>query len=238
MNPDAEPQPLTQPEERVAEDLFDAEGQPQPPLKFQEMNNLAVASVVFGALSILTTFSWIMIVFPLAGISLALVAMRQIKRASGEMIGREFAVWGLWLSIGLWALGTLFFFLGLNRGAPWGYQVITFEALQPEVGGDKPIPKAVTSLKDEKVYIRGYMYPGRRSTGIKEFLLVPTEGHCNFCSRNLKSTEVIQVNLEGDMKTNYRTGLIGVGGRLRVDEKEAGRPFGGTPYKIDSDCIR
>ena len=73
---------------------------------YRHVNRLAVTSLVLGVLSIATMFSWLAGALPLAGIILAVVALRQINWAPGEMTGRGFAVAGLAMSIGFWVLGT------------------------------------------------------------------------------------------------------------------------------------
>jgi len=230
---------MTEPE-LYQQDWIDDE--PMPPVrpKFQELNNLGVVSVVFGVLSILITFSWTLVVLPLTGIVLAWVALFQIKRKPGEYIGREFAVAGLWLSIAFGILGALFFVLGQHKGVPFGYEKVTFSDLKPNEEKNEVIPEIANKLQRDKkkIFIRGFIYPGRKYMDLKEFILVPTVGHCQFCQTELKSTEMIRVKLEGDLTINYKDKLIGVGGKLTVNEKEAAKPFGGIPYEISSPCIR
>ncbi len=239
MNPESDPQPIAESQPNQG-DWIDEDFMPPVRANFQELNNLAVVSVVFGALSILLAFSWIMFVFPVAGIALAWVALAQIKRRPGEYTGREFAVVAIWLSIGLGILGTSFFVIGRREGVPFGYKRITFEMLQPNEDKNEVLPPIVNDLEEDKkkIFIRGFMYPGRQYEGIKEFILVPTIGHCKSCESDLKSTEIIRVKLEGDQATDYTQELIGVGGRLTVDEAQAANPFGGVPYQISASCIR
>ena len=52
---------------------------------------------------------------------------------------------------------------------PHGYQRIDFEKLQPEQGNKaEPIPKLAEDLheKKQKVFIKGYIYPGPQNYGI------------------------------------------------------------------------
>jgi len=207
--------------------------------RYRTVSVLAVVSTVFGALSILTAFTPFLGFIPIAGILLAFLGFRQVRRAPEEFTGRGFAMAGLWLSIGLWAAGWGCYFYGQHKDVPYGYKLISFETLQPdpEVPGEV-IPPAALELKDKKVFIRGFMYPGRQSTDIKRFVLVPTIGHCKFCSRDLKSTEVILVNLVGDLTTDFENHMAGFGGKLLVDPEQAANPFGGVPYKLEADCLR
>ena len=166
------------------------------------------------------------------------LALRQIHAAPGEMTGRGFAIAGLALSIVFWASGAGYDLFVAIHEVPIGYTVVSFEDLQPDP--EKPgelIPAKILELDDKFVYVRGYMYPGRRSTGIQQFVLVPTLGHCKFCQRDLKSTEMIQVNMVGDVLADYTIQRVGVGGKLHIDRQEALRPLGGMPYKIEADYL-
>ena len=78
------------------------------------------------------------------------------------------------------------------------------------------------------------MQPRRQQTGIKEFILCPTNGECPFCNPNPKRTEMIRVVLQGDLETVYTTHPIGVGGRFQVDP---GSPSG-IPYSLEADYLR
>ena len=86
-------------------------------------------------------------------------------------------------------------------------------------------------MQDKKVYIKGYMQPRRQQTGIKEFILCPSNGDCQFCIPNPKRTEMMRVILPGDMETYYTTHLIGVAGRLRVDPDD----LSGIPYALEAE---
>ena len=207
--------------------------------RYRTLNVLAVVSTVFGTLSISTAFSPLLGPVPVVGVILAMLALRQIRLAPEEYTGRGFAVAGLLLSVGLWIVGTGCYVYGQRRDVPPGYKLISFDDLQPDpdVPGEV-IPPAVMELDEKKVFVRGFMYPGRQYTRIKQFILVPTMDHCNFCSRSLKSTEMVGIKLVGDLVTNYRNRLAGFGGTLRIDEEQAARPFGGMPYRIDADEVR
>ncbi len=205
---------------------------------YRAVSLLAVASLVFGVLSILTVFSWFFAVIPLAGIVLGRLALQRIRDFPSELTGRGLAWAGLVVSLGLWIFGSTCLVFARYREVPYGYTALSFESLQADedVPGEK-IPLAILDLEDKKVYIKGYMYPGRRSMGIKQFILVPTIGHCKFCSRQLKSTEMILVTLAGDLTTRYRSHLAGFGGKLRIDAEQAARAFGGLPYRIEADYM-
>ena len=118
---------------------------------------------------------------------------------------------------------------------PYGYQRVSYEMLQPDPNTPtQPIPQAALDMQDRKIFVQGYMQPRRRQTGIKDFILCPTNGECSFCIPNPKRTEMIRVVLQGDMNTNYTTKQIGVAGRLCVDVNDPS----GVAYSLDADMLR
>ncbi len=212
-----------------------------PEAVYRALSTSAVLSVVFGALSWLSALHWGWGILPLLGVASALWAWRRISRTPEELSGLALAKAGLGLSLGLWAAGALCYYVVVMRDVPYGYTPITFEQLQPDP--DKPgqliAPLAVELQEtDAKVFLRGYMYPGRQTTGLKKFVLVPTIGHCSFCMTRLKSTEMIHVELTGDLATRYKSTLVSVGGKLIVDPSAAASLYGGFPYQIQADYIR
>jgi hypothetical protein len=205
---------------------------------YRRLEPLAVWSLTLGGLSFLPLFGWPMIVLPVGGAICGLLALRQIKNLPGERTGHKFAVAGLALSIGLGLLGVVGYAFFVVHGAPIGYTSVTFNEMQPNRDKGEVVPQKIEDLKSKFIFVKGYMYPGRRSMGIKEFVLVPTQSHCKFCQRDLASTEMIKVVMVGDQLADYSTNLVGVGGKLDIDNNEALRPLGGMPYKIEADVFR
>ena len=204
---------------------------------FRHVDPYAVTSLVFGILSFLTMFSWVMIFVPITGIVCGVVALQRMRWAIGELTGRGIAIAGLSCSIGLWILGSGFFVFVLFNEVPIGYQVVDWEELKPEEGSNELIPKKILELEGKYVYVRGYMYPGRQNVAIQEFTLVPTTQHCKFCARDLASTEMIKVKTTGDVLAHYSLHRMGVGGILKIDRNEAIKPLGGFPYHIEADYL-
>lgn len=205
---------------------------------YRRVEPLAVWSLALGVLSFLPLFGWPMIVLPVAGAICGLLALRQMKNFPGERTGHGLAIAGLALSTALGLLGVTGFAFFVVHGAPIGYTTVTFNDMQPDRDKGELIPKKIEDLRGKFIFVKGYMYPGRRSMGIKEFVLVPSQQHCKFCQRDLLSTEMIKVVMTGDELADYTTYLVGVGGKLQIDHNEALRPLGGMPYKIEADVFR
>jgi len=213
--------------------------QPRYGAQYRAVSWVAVASVVCGLLSFVTVFGAYFIVVPAAGIALGWNAWQRIREVPGELTGRGLAWAGMALSVVLGALGGGALWAYEMREVPWGYTKVDWDDLQPD--RDDPselIPPDAMELDGKRIFIKGYMYPGRQTIGIKRFVLVPTVGHCSFCSPQIKSTEMIVADLQGDLRTTYKRRVTSIGGTLRIDQLEVAKPFGGFPYVLEVDYVR
>jgi hypothetical protein len=71
--------------------------------EYVAVNTPAVASTVFGLASFVVLFDRILLVVPLAGVVLGLMAIRQIRNSNGTQTGLGLAILGIVLSLGLGA---------------------------------------------------------------------------------------------------------------------------------------
>jgi len=227
-----------------------------PGTGYRWLNPWAVASVVFGLLSLLTMLGWILVLVPLVGIALGLLAIRQIGRAGEEMLGYRVAVAGIALSVVMWGVGHGRLIYVYRTQAPPGYQVVSYEELQADPdNSDEPIPKLAFDLVGTRIFIKGYMYPGRQQTGITAFLLSRDNGVCSYCNPKPEPTDLVQVKLVDGLKANFTTHMVSVGGEFSVvtedseDELEEGETVeeaekrkkeehGGVFYHLKADFIR
>jgi hypothetical protein len=215
------------------------------PVRYRSLNLTAILSVVFGILSILTVFGWVFWSIPILSIALAVRALKRIRYASEEYTGEVFARAGIGLAIVMWLSGMYIHHYIQIHTIPSGYTLITFDNLQPNPDKqDELIPPAAYDLEpsdknpDKRIFISGYIYPGRRSINIKEFILVPTIAHCNYCQQQLKSTEMINVKFTGDLTIDYSSREIHLGGKLRIDREQLLNYYGGLPYQLDADYLQ
>jgi hypothetical protein len=203
--------------------------------RYRAVSRPAVASLVAGGLSLLVALHWCFLLLPLLAFYLGRRALKEIARTPEEFTGENLA----WIGIGL---ATVFTLLGGGwllsaraREVPFGYQKVDYAELQPDpAAGDQVVPATASDLNDKKVFIKGYIVPGRQQVGLRRFRLCPTNGVCTFCIPNPKPTEIIQVTLSGDLTTDYTTQLIGIGGRFHVDPDDPHH----LPYSMDADCVR
>ena len=207
---------------------------PTPATRYRALNPLAVTCTVLGALSIVTMLHWALAVVPLAGIVIGWVAWKQIRKAPDEWIGATLVQVGVVLSVALWLLGYVCIYVRACEKIPYGYALITYAKLQPDpMKPTEPIPQTAIDMDDKKVYMEGYMQSRRTLTGIKEFILCPTNGDCPFCTPSPRPTEKVRVVLQGDLEATYTTHLIGVAGHFRIDRNDTG----GIPYVLDADYL-
>ncbi len=230
----AAPAYLPSPESSSGADSLSIASQ-TPAMRYRALCPPAVASVALGALSITTALHWALAAIPLAGIVLGWQARKRIRRAPDEWTGLRLAQVGMGLSVGLWVVGYGWLLFAGAKEVPFGYSRVTYEMLQPDPNMPTAlIPPSATDMNDKKVYIKGYMQPRRKQSGIKEFILCPNNGDCPFCIPNPLPTEKIRVVLQGDMETVYTNRLIGVAGKFQVNPGDSS----GVPYGLDADYLR
>ncbi len=121
---------------------------------------------------------------------------------------------------------------------PDGYQRVSYESLQPSPSSPGvPIPPEAYALEGKKIFIKGYVYPGREIQGIKTFLLVRDQGDCCF-GGNPKITDRVQVTLSDPLRLTYRSRMFHLAGVFHVKPTTAVNAGGGVYYQLDADYLR
>lgn len=218
-------------------DLDDFEEEPSVP--YRALSVLAVASLAFGILSAVTCLHWGLGLIPAVGILLGLLALRRIGRAPEERTGLGVAWAGIGVSVALWIAGSGLLIHLYYTQAPPGYFPIPYSLLQrdPSASGQL-VPQTAYDLDDKRVFIKGYMTPGRQYRGIKNFILCRDNGVCSYCNPRPEPTDLIEVKLIHGLEAEYTTHLVGVGGKFKVNP-DAGKPgFRGILYQLEADVLR
>jgi hypothetical protein len=226
--------------------LIDESEESAQPIQYRSLSVLAILGMAAAVFSFLTIFHWLFWLIPLTAIFLGYRAVKQIRHAPTEYTGLIFARSAMTIACVLGFIGAEVRDYLQKNTVPYGYKLIEWEKdLQPDP--KKPaeiIPESAYKLepsdddRERRVYIAGYMYPGRQMVNIKEFVLVPSVSHCNFCQQQLKSTEMIYVKISEDMKPlEYTQNLVKVGGKFKIDRNQAANPFGGLPYQLEADFV-
>ncbi len=207
--------------------------------RYRAVSRPAVASLVFGVLSVLTVAHPAAGLIPATGVALGYLALLRIATAPGEFTGRGLAWAGLILSAVFGLLGYGVLAVAEARQFPAGYRELSYQELQPNrsVPGERIPPKAYDSqydqMRDNKVGLRGYMMPTRQQRGLKQFILAPSIPNCPFCTPDPKPTEMVVVHLEGDLEARYTPHEVRVGGKFQVDETSPT----GVPYHLQADFL-
>jgi hypothetical protein len=214
-----------------------------PAVRYRSVSWPAILCLGIGVFSILTAFGYAFWAIPLLALALGWHGLKSIGATPEELTGAWFARGGIAATLVLWFAGFSMHQYAQTHYVPPGYAAITFDDLQPVSTADL-IPPSAYDLepsdrdRDRRIFIAGYIYPGRRMINLREFILVPTMSHCQSCQRQLKSTEMIAVTFTGDMKTDYTNGLVKVGGKFHIDNEQVTNPFGGLPYKLEADYFQ
>ncbi|MDR0337481.1 MAG: hypothetical protein LBI18_10365 [Planctomycetaceae bacterium] len=222
------------------------EVRPEDNPDYRSLTAESVGSLILGVLSTLTFISLIFIIFPLLGVILGVLAIRKILQASEELSGLGISTAGVVLSLIFAVAGILYQIYVYSFEVPPGYEEINFTRLaaDPKTGR---IPEEIIALTPRRdlqgnlifagvpVFIEGYMYPTRQMTEIDRFMLVPAIEQGQFGAATRNPTEMIEVTLSGDLKVQYRTSSVRVGGILSVNENDTA---GETPYRLEADVFR
>ena len=207
------------------------------PPRYRAITLWAVLSLICGVASAtMIFFRWLAIPLPLAAIYFGMKALGHIERVPEEYSGRRLAQVGIGLGAGLGILlsGWLIFFGSI---VPHGYQVLNWADLEPNDKHEIVPPTALELADPEKkikVYVSGYMLPSRQQTGLTEFSICRTSDQCRFASQlGYRPTDLIHIELTGDLTMDYTTHEIGVGGLFHVDLGS----LKGTPYSVKGDYV-
>jgi hypothetical protein len=220
---------------QLGDSMLDEGSDTHPARRYRAVSPAALASLVLGVLSAVTFLSWYLAIIPAVGLGVGWLAQRRIRDNPEELTGLGFAWTGLGLSLGFWVLAYAWMLSARIREVPYGYDRVEYEDLQPEPSNpDEVIPPSALRFQDRKVFIKGYMAPTRRQTGLKRFVLCPAMPNCPFCPANPKPTEMILVTLTGDLEADYTTNLVRLAGTFKIDP--AART--GIPYALEADFVR
>ena len=203
---------------------------------YRALSVLAIVAFVLSLFTPLMLLSNWFVLFPLFGALCGIFGLYKILSCPFDYSGRYFALAAIVFSFLLgiaaagWGIWSYYFHV------PYGYTVVSYAELRPDPKTNR-LPDHIRALGEEhrKIYIRGFMYPGRQLSGIKNFMLVRTIAHCKFCSPEQNPFDMISVHCTGDLKVPYRTKAVEIGGELHVNEEFR---YGELPYHIEADLFR
>jgi hypothetical protein len=169
----------------------------------------------------LTAFLWdVLLVIPLIGLLLALVAIWQVKRSRGAYGGLKLATISAVMMVALSGSAVAFHAYNFATELPPGFQRVSFpndiSAKGLVIRDDEVnVPADVKQLDGSPIFLKGYMYPTQQSRGLTSFVLCKDNGDCCFGGQP-KPTDMILVEMKEGLTVDDRRGLVAVAGDFRI----------------------
>ena len=209
---------------------------------YRAVSRAAIVSLVLGVLSVGALLFATLLIIPLVGLVLGLVALSTIRRYPAEYTGGRLALAGTILGAVLFVGGAAWHTYVFATEVPEGYARTGFWELQPDPDHPEyfPVSKRATELAGKEIFIKGYMHPGVASMGkVDHFILVPDMGTCCF-GGDPKSTDMIEVIMRDDKKVKYNQRQRKIAGVFRVDPYPRPVPGmkNGVFYQIDAEYAK
>ena len=207
---------------------------------YRALSTAAVASLIVGLLSPLAALDWTLVAIPAIGLPLAAFAWWNVRRHADELSGAALARAGFVLSLVFLVVGPARLTYEYVTEVPEGYERVSYAELQPDPAqASQLVPPSALALEGTKIFIKGYVYPGRQKDGIREFLLVRDQGECCF-GGNPRITDRIQVSLVDPLRLTYEPRLHRVGGTFHVEALTTtiDGARGGVYYHLKADHLQ
>lgn len=190
---------------------------------YRPVSPLAPISLFFGLCAAAGFLAWEALAIAVMGMLLGIVAVWKISRSGGEIGGGMLAKIGLMLSVFCLVGGSAYQTYAYVTELPEGHKRISFSWLSGQAptitNGEFKLDEDVAALDGKDVYIKGYMYPSKKTEGITDFVLVKDSGDCCF-GGNPPITDMVMVHLRGGLNIKLRGQRIpvGIGGKFRIAE--------------------
>ena len=216
-----------------------AEGPPRDePNLYRAVASTAIAAIVLGLLSPLAFVDWWLVVVPVLGFMLGMVAVRDIAARPEVLTGRPLAITAMVLSAVSLVGGLVYLSAVYAAELPEGFSRLTFASLQPLPGDPADaIPDSAREMDGRDVLLKGYMYPGKQQRGIRQFLLVRDQGDCCF-GGNPKITDRVLVQKADKQTIEYTPRLRKIAGRFSIRPTGAVDVDGGVFYHLEDARVR
>jgi hypothetical protein len=208
--------------------------------QYRALSTSAVASLIVGVLSSIAVLDWVLVAIPIIGVALSSFAWWKVRRHRDEFSGEILVRWGFVLSLVFLACGPAWLTYAYVTELPSGYERVSYAELQPDPAEPgQQVPPTALELDGKRIFIKGYVYPGREKDGIRQFLLVRDQGDCCF-GGNPKITDRIQVTLVDPLRLSYQPRVHKVGGTFHVKPQQTtvGGAKGGVFYHMTADHLQ
>ena len=224
----------------MAAGLFDAPPPTTPQLAddddmdYRALAGTAIAAGVLAVLSPLAFVDWWLLAIPVVGMTLGLIAWRDINRRPDVLTGLLLARGAISASVICLVGGLIYLSWVYAAELPEGYRRIHYGLLQPAEGAPvASVPDSARDLDGQLILLKGYMYPGKQQHGIRQFLLVRDQGDCCF-GGNPKINDRVLVHLKDEKGLGFSSRQKKIAGRfiLRPTAGQDGIE-GGVLYHIE-----
>ncbi len=209
-------------------------------LRYRTVSKAALGGIIFAISGLLFLFSSLLIVLPLAGFALSMIGISSIKRLPDELSGKLAARIGLLVSGATLLIGIVMHGYTIATEVPEGYDRISYRMLNDDANTKLPYSEKAEGLDGKKVFLKGWIRPGNRKTGLKDFILVGDFGSCCF-GGSPKITDVVAISIKGDERVSYGWNLRRISGTFRLNRQSAATAEKDVPrvfYQIDADIVK
>jgi hypothetical protein len=184
--------------------------------EYRSISKAAIFSLLLGLLGLLAMVWQLLLLLPLVGLLLGLIAFRALKKFPLELTGRPIAWAGVLLNALLLVAAPARHAYVYATEVPEGYQRISFSSLKSPLGAADVPPQDAFKLDGQKIFLKGYVHPTSVSTATaKNFVLVPDWATCCFGGQP-PLTHMVEVTLVGDLAVRASTRQIKLAGTLQV----------------------
>ncbi|REJ91049.1 MAG: hypothetical protein DWQ34_16115 [Planctomycetota bacterium] len=186
----------------------------------------AVVGFVLGLLSFMALLGVTGIVIAAVGTILSLLSLIKILRSRGLYSGRNLAIAGFVLSAAFMVSGCIYQRHLYQNEVPAGFERISFsrdisrDAFITEHGEPRLNPE-VAALEDKPVFLKGFVYPTERMTGLSSFLLLKDSDECCF-GGDPAVEDMIGVVMEDGQTIDYYAGRVSVAGTFELNKHYSG----------------
>ena len=201
--------------------------------EYRALAGVAIAAAALALLSPLAFIDWWLAVVPILGMVLGSVALRDIARRPTTLTGRPLAIAAMLISAVALGGGLCRLALVYAAELPAGFERLSYAELQPLPGDPADaVPETARAADGRDVLLKGYMYPGKQTQGIRQFLLVRDQGDCCF-GGNPKITDRVLVQLAETGGVEFTPRMVKIAGRFHVRPAGAPEIGGGVLYHIE-----
>jgi hypothetical protein len=210
-------------------EIFEPDDLTQPPradFDYRPVPILAPVALFLGFISGFAYFFIFAIPFAVVGTMVGTVAFWQVSRSNGALGGRVIAGLGLTMSAMLLVISSALHAYTVATEVPEGYQRLHFARDIATKGfvnanGRQSHHSDIVKLNDQKIFLKGYMYPMGKKDGLTDFILVKDNQECCFGGEP-KLTDMVLIKMKEGTTAKFYTSLVSVAGTFKARDPMQG----------------